>query len=92
MNEYTPSFHEVIALMPQTFDAHDFILTFVSHHPISYFSILRNAGERVFQANALISNHLKNKSAEFEIEYLGKVTSLDIYQNPAECALFHKLN
>lgn len=92
MNEYTSSFHEIIALMPPTFDAHDFILTFIIHHPISYFAILRNVGERVFQANALISNHLKNKSAEFEIEYLGKVVSRDIYQNLAECALFHKLN
>ena len=78
--------------MQPTFDAHDFILSFIQHYPISYFSILRTAGERVFQANALISNYLKNNSAEFEIEYLGKIVSRDIYQNLSEYAQFQKLN
>lgn len=92
MNEYTPAFHETIALMLPTFDAHDFILSFIKHHTLSYFSILRTAGERVFQANAIISNYLKNNAAEFNIEYLGKGVSSNIYQNLSECAQFQKLN
>lgn len=90
MDELIPVFKEIVFLMPKEFDAHDFILQLIKNAPVSYFSILRSADNNVALANAQISNHLKTKASYFHITYDGKVTSLDVYQIPNECARFHK--
>ena len=90
MEKYYPVFAEVIESLPKSFDAHDLILALLKKDPITYFAILREAEERVFQANANISNHLKNNGSVYGIHYVGKTVSPDIYQIDNDCAEFEK--
>ena len=90
MNEFIPVFKEIVFLMPQEFDAHDFILQLIHQAPISYFSILRTTESNVALANAQISNYLKNNAGFYSLTFTGKAESLDIFQEVSECATFKK--
>ena len=71
------------------FDSHDFILLYLEKFPYSYFSMMRAKDNQVNMVNADIANFLKKHQVSLGIrEEAGKVTSLDLYSNPAECALW----
>lgn len=76
--------------MQNHFDTHDFIIELLKLNPVEYFSILRDNGERVFQTNAQISNHLKHNAEKYHIRFTGKHNSPDIYLVSSECATFVK--
>ena len=91
MNKYVSLFRHVIILMPQVFDAHEFIVELIRQNPFAYFAIMRESDYSVQLANAQIAKYLSDHKEEFSLSYNGrKHNSLDIYRNYAECAVFEK--
>lgn len=91
MENTLSSFRQIIAIMPNHFDAHDFILKLIQINTFEYFSIIHHYDESIALTHAHISNFLVGHEKELSIHFTGKRISLDVFQNPTECAVFEKL-
>lgn len=80
-----------IEKMPTVFDSHEFILRFLQFCPSSYGELLI-AHNNVALVHAEIANFLRNNSTKLGINKTGERETTDIFGNPAECAVWTKLD
>jgi hypothetical protein len=85
-------YEEVIALMPDTFDSHQFILKLAQEHQRLYVQALIEyaESERPFQiAHGQIAKRLKNFPNL--VTYIGETTSEDIFLQKNSAAIWRKV-
>lgn len=81
---------QIIRLLNDNFDSHDFIRELYVHMP-SVYGVFLVRHNNVNTAHAEISNFLRFYSNDLEICEMGKVVSLNIFGKPSECAQWGKL-
>lgn len=82
---------DVVEKMPNVFDSHEFILSFLRFYPRSYGERLV-AHNSVASAHGEISNFLRNNSPKLKINKTGEDESTDILGNLAECVVWTKIS
>ena len=88
--ELLHAFGEVVKLLPEEFDSHEFIREFIFNCPQPYGRLLIKHNN-VSTAHGEIANILRNNSCRLNIEQSGyKVYSNDIFGRQALNALWHK--
>ena len=81
---------EILSLMPQNFDSHDFIRKFIWECPKVYGELLIKY-ENVSTAHAEISNYLRYNASKLGIKELDEKTeSEDIFKTKRPCANWEK--
>lgn len=80
---------EIITMLGNQFDSHDFILMFIKTYPYSYFKLL-DRYTNVTMVDAQIALYLNHHAVELQIEKIGDVVSLNIMSNESGCSLWKK--
>lgn len=91
MESNTSGFSRIVEMMPDVFDAHEFILALIKEETYEYFSLLRDCNFDFARTHAWISNRLVNNADEFSISYFNeKRVSMDIFHEQRPCAVFER--
>ncbi len=80
---------EVIKLLPNEFDSHDFLQQYALCYTWSYLLLLKDSKD-VQRLHMSIGAFLKNNEASLSIEKVGERTTINIFGNMVECALWNK--
>ncbi len=80
---------EVIKLLPNEFDSHDFFQQYVLCYTWSYLLLLKDA-KSVKQLHMGIGDFLKDNAAILSIEKVDERRTINIFGNMIKCALWNK--
>lgn len=80
---------QVIELLPEKFDSHDFLRQYALCFTWSYLSLLKESGD-VQQLHMSIGAFLINNTSKLNISKIGEVTTANIFGKMTKCAQWSK--
>ena len=89
--ELFDAFKAVVSIMSEEFDSHDFIKKFMQYYTSSYADILTKF-KSIPTAHGHIVQVLKRNADSLQIKSIGRIISLDVFNETTECELWHKNN
>jgi len=82
---------QVIELLPENFDSHDFLRQYALCYTWSYLSLLMESGD-VQQLHMNIGAFLINNISNLNISKIGEVTTANIFGKKTKCAQWGKVS